>query len=99
MNYENQEEKIINAGYEREASYGASESTLIKGMNKKLFLELAFCRAFEIEFNQDEYNLMDNLNYDDDKYLCLQDVVEDEKMMGNIDEYADKIRNFINNLN
>lgn len=70
----------------------------IDGMNRKLFLELAFCRAFEIEFNQDEYHLMDNLEYDDDNYCCLQDVVKDEKLNENIDKYADKIRNFINNL-
>ena len=98
MNYKDQEEKIINAGYERESSYGANESKSIKGMNKKLFLELAFCKAFEIEFNQDLYNLMSNLNYDDDKYTCFQDVVEDEEINETLKNYAKKIRNFINNL-
>ena len=75
------------------------ENTKINGMNRELFIQLAFCRAYEIEFNSDEYHRMDNLDYsNDDNYCCLQDVVEDEEMYEKIKEYADKIRKFINNL-
>lgn len=74
-------------------------SLKINGMDKELFLQLAFCRAYEFEFGSDEYNTMENLNYsNDEKYLCLQDVVEDEEINKRIDDYADKIREFINNL-
>jgi hypothetical protein len=98
IKYQSKEENLINVEYERESSYGENENIKIEGMNKRLFLELAFCRAYEIEFNADEYNRMDNLEYADDNYYCLQDVIADEKMMKKIEEYADKIRNFISKL-
>lgn len=71
----------------------------IYGMDRELFIQFAFCRAYEIEFNADEYHRMDNFDYsNDDNYCCLQDVVDDEEINKKIDECADDIRKFINNL-
>lgn len=70
----------------------------IAGMNKSLFLDLAFCMAFEKEFNQDLYNLMNNLEYNDENYCDFQDVINDKEIEKKLSEYADKIRNIIRNL-
>lgn len=67
-------------------------------MNEQLFRQLAFIKAFEIEFNQDEFNLMDNLEYNDEKFSCFQEVVEDEEINEKLDKYAAEIRTFIRNF-
>lgn len=77
---------------------GENINTKIQGINRKLFLELAFCEAFKIEFNQDLYNLMENLEYNDENYVCFQDVVRDEKLRAKLKEYAQRIRKYINSL-
>ena len=69
-------------------------------MNRELFLKLAFIKAFEIEFAVDEFWVKDNLDYsEEEKYDDLQVVTEDEEIYQRIEEYADKIRKLIKELN
>lgn len=66
------------------------------GMSKELFLQLAFIKAYEVEFGTDEFDVMENLDYSEEKKYCsLQDVIDDENINNRLDEYAEKIRDII----
>lgn len=65
-------------------------------MSKELFLQLAFIKAYEVEFGTDEFDVMENLDYSEEKKYCsLQDVIDDENINNRLDEYAEKIRDII----